>query len=259
MKSHFDKVLVERPRYSGYAAKGYYKNASLEDLPTKEGMRKPHIYHHGGKELNENLAPLYRYLRSQVGRPWNKVYSDIRQMVGKNPNAVKGHILQHLYGFGGVHLYTRNIDGKIVQTSAFRNNWYELSNKDLYVDDYGILREYKAKNSQRKSYKQLQEEAWMKTARHLPDGNQAHKINGVWFLVIFKNIEPHQVMTQTHSRTEYKDKVSTYVEELVTVNDVFGVRGSRKTFIEKYGKLVYAVSKYTMSSKDLRKYGLEND
>lgn len=31
----------------------------------------------GSKVLNENLTPLRRYLERQVGRPWNKVYSEI--------------------------------------------------------------------------------------------------------------------------------------------------------------------------------------
>src|SRR5438309_9686382 len=40
----------------------------------------------GEKWLNENLAPLRRYLESNVGRPWSKVYAEIRseeRRVGK--------------------------------------------------------------------------------------------------------------------------------------------------------------------------------
>jgi hypothetical protein len=34
---------------------------------------------HAQKALNENLAPLRRYLLKQIGRPWNKVFSEICQ------------------------------------------------------------------------------------------------------------------------------------------------------------------------------------
>jgi hypothetical protein len=69
------KIIVERSRHGGDGGKsrpmkGWYKNTPLEDRPTKEGMKRPYGW---GKELNENLEPLKRYLRSQVGRPWNDV------------------------------------------------------------------------------------------------------------------------------------------------------------------------------------------
>src|SRR4051812_44167695 len=34
-----------------------------------------------GKDLNENLAPLQRFLEKSVGRSWNKVYSEIREQL----------------------------------------------------------------------------------------------------------------------------------------------------------------------------------
>lgn len=46
--------------------------------------------------FSENLNPLYRYLDAQVGRPWDKVYAEIRAHVNAD-TAVQFHILQHLY------------------------------------------------------------------------------------------------------------------------------------------------------------------
>src|SRR5439155_25177038 len=48
-----------------------------------------------GKELNENLAPLRRFLEKSVGRSWNKVYSEIREQLDHR-RATGFHILQHL-------------------------------------------------------------------------------------------------------------------------------------------------------------------
>src|SRR5258708_6483526 len=50
------------------------------------------------KELNENLRPLYQFLRKSVGKPWNKVYSEIREQI--DPRRTIGfHVLQHVEQF----------------------------------------------------------------------------------------------------------------------------------------------------------------
>ena len=46
------------------------------------------------RSLNENLAPLRRYLHAQVGRPWNKVFSEICCIDRRN--TVQQHIHQHI-------------------------------------------------------------------------------------------------------------------------------------------------------------------
>ena len=50
------------------------------------------------KKLNDHLAPLERYLRGQIGRPWRKVHSEIRARIDSR-NAVQLHVLQHLDAF----------------------------------------------------------------------------------------------------------------------------------------------------------------
>ena len=186
MRPDFDKVLCERPRRGGNITQRRREDnpKKQELLLSKEGMRRPHIRHWNGKELNEFLAPLFRYLQSKVGKPWNDTYSKIRTMMGKNPNAVQGHILQHIYGWGGVELHTVTKGNKVFNYPPHSN---ELNNGQLYVDDNGILRKYHSK-IKKKNYKQRQEDKWMETARHLPNGNQARKINGLWFEIILSPI-----------------------------------------------------------------------
>lgn len=50
------------------------------------------------KWLNENHAPLKRYLAKQVNRPWDKVYSEICETIDSR-SMVKQHILQHIDDF----------------------------------------------------------------------------------------------------------------------------------------------------------------
>ena len=76
MRKDMAKVLVERPRLIDSTE---HRGRKLPDelLPKSLGVRRAVREAGGYKQLNENLAPLRRYLERQVGRPWNKVFSDI--------------------------------------------------------------------------------------------------------------------------------------------------------------------------------------
>jgi hypothetical protein len=258
LRDHFDKILCERPRRGGSKAKNRLATRKYDDMPSKEGMKINHIRGWNGKELNEYLNPLYRYLNSKVGERWDDVYSEIRQMVGKNPNAVKGHILQHLYGWQGVELHVMPKGNKIYHNSG---RWgyapTELSNGQLYVNTDGILSRYVIKGPKKKSYAEYEEEKWMETARHLPNGNQARKINGIWFEITLTPILENQIAVTWSDVNKYtKQRYPTYH---VLVVDVLGTRGEPRVFERKYGAKVYASSKKAMNSKDLKRYNLQND
>jgi len=262
MRPDFDKLLTERARI-GHSMK-YHKvrnkknrKNDAENLPAKEGMKASHKkYGRDWKYLNENLQPLVRFLNKQVGRPWNDVYSEIRKMMGKNPNAVKGHILQHLYGFGGVRLHTVALGDKRLHSDQYLQG-LELSDGELFVDEAGIICRYQRK-VKKKSYNQLKQEKRMETIRDLPDGNQLHKIKGIWYKVILLPILPKHIHL-VKSTTVLFGKTYERTIENVVVNDIFGVRGSRRDFVEKYNKEVYAASKQNLNKKDLLKYNISND
>src|SRR5689334_15596749 len=100
MRDDMAKVIVERPRIKPRKTrKG--REGALEDLPAREGMRRGHELRRNTKELNENLAPLRRYLEKQVGRPWNKVYSDISAHL-RADNIVQQHVRDHIKDFVAV-------------------------------------------------------------------------------------------------------------------------------------------------------------
>jgi hypothetical protein len=62
-----------------------------EESPRIEAMSRGR----GTKRLNENLAPLLRFLRRSVGRPWNAVHSEICAQISAN-SAVQKHVLDHV-------------------------------------------------------------------------------------------------------------------------------------------------------------------
>lgn len=104
MRADMGKVLVERPRpgsrqgsrpHKGYG-KGVRRALESDDGgPVREGIRAPYS---SRRFFNEHLAPLRRYLDSNVGRPWNLIYSEICAHVDRG-NVVQKHILTHLFDY----------------------------------------------------------------------------------------------------------------------------------------------------------------
>lgn len=98
------EVIIERPRWahSRRYPRRWARNAvrargpeSGDDmLPSREPM--------GGfyaeKSLSDNLAPLLRYLRANVGRPWSKVWSEIAAQLSAT-SAIKKHVMDHVRQF----------------------------------------------------------------------------------------------------------------------------------------------------------------
>src|SRR5438045_7109980 len=91
MRADMGKVLVERPRLGRRRAerwpgKGYRKRLKKyadagASPPPREGMKDSYSF--GTKSFNEHLGPLRRFLDSNVGRPWDKVYSEICKHVDR--------------------------------------------------------------------------------------------------------------------------------------------------------------------------------
>lgn len=130
MRKDMFKVIVERPRLiEDSARKGRSRPDDL--LPSRIGLRRAAREAGGYKMLNENLAPLRRYLGKQVGRPWNTVYSEICAHL-KSASTVQQHVRDHIRDY--VQLNPR--DDLRVRGGSDRRWWQEF-----YVDRRdGILK-----------------------------------------------------------------------------------------------------------------------
>jgi hypothetical protein len=101
MREDMYKVIVERPRRGGGWAfqKDGRKFRNSEDAPQKVGMKQGY---QSRKSLNENLSPLKRFLESSIGKPWNKVYSELSEGIDRR-NTVQEHIYSHIEQFVALH------------------------------------------------------------------------------------------------------------------------------------------------------------
>lgn len=112
MRADMFELLLERPRaYRGCRSRRAppYPRARLaprrlEDSPRVEPLGGAYAE----RSLNENLAPLQRWLDRQVGRPWRLVYSELAEHLSAD-SAVKKHVRDHVFDYVAARVFT--LDG----------------------------------------------------------------------------------------------------------------------------------------------------
>ena len=119
MRSDMCKVIVERPRVLGWKHKrgkdDQRARQDPEEAPLQESSARGRKRNH--KYLNENLAPLRRFVLGQVGRRWDSVHAEICEHL-RLTSAVQQHVLQHLDDF--VVKDVEMVDGKPVHRADHR-------------------------------------------------------------------------------------------------------------------------------------------
>ncbi|MBX9789337.1 MAG: hypothetical protein K2Y37_10520 [Pirellulales bacterium] len=230
MRADMAKVIVERPRVgsrSRQAAKGYQKRLQrwgLEEAPRREGM-----YARGGrtKSLNEHLGPLRRYLRKQVGRPWNLVFSEICQNI-RLDSAVQSHVRDHVWDY--VELQVIEIDG----VPCYGAGWLHgrpiatWGRQFLYVcPRTGLLREIKPQARMRQAVEVTHvridaERVWW-------------RMGEIWFEVVFRSLSMATPRDWDHVLRVPAREVTTSLAMCT------------------YGALVYAAAKRQLNSREARK------
>ena len=199
MRHDMAKKLCERPRIiDGWGigdkyerSKGKVRVNDLEIVEDEEGNEIFDVDNsgrshqamsrgRGEKILGENLAPLYRYLESQVNRPWDKVYSDIRENV-RFDSATQLHILQHMKS------YVSGADGEdkdklIEKDKRIYNRDIELRKGDLFVHPRtNILSRYKKESKSKSKF-------YCPTSDDVKKIDQRSffcRIDGVWYEVVY--------------------------------------------------------------------------
>lgn len=148
-----------------------------EDAPQRESMKMR--WSHGTKYGNFTLKPLVNYLRANVGRPWDEVFSDVCR---SNNN---GNYNQYKIRDWMLNLVELNVE--IVDGQPHCDRGYQLLEGTLWVDPRsGLLCMMPYVKKKRHEYK--------------PDGryqqvkiDALHKyvlVNGCWFYVTFTKLPP---------------------------------------------------------------------
>lgn len=200
MRADMFKVIVERPRHrvdyyrnlpNEYRSAKRFKIDECDDVSdefcgVKLPMRSKRV---GwlGKELNENLNPLRRFLNKQIGRPWNDVYSEICDGLDTG-STVKQHVRQHISDFVSTKtFYNDNGDLRCATRWGIKHYLYN----DLYVDPDGILRGRDTpKVNNYKVYRKTRAAEKDRIEREVDNLHSYVKFNDLWFFVTYEPLLP---------------------------------------------------------------------
>ena len=193
MREDMSKVLVEEPRGGQAYARAVAgcrrrrRNAldpDGEGGPPRLGMKSEGLAYKG---FGEHLGPLYRYLRQQVDRPWDKVWSELCAGLDRR-NVVQAHLFQHIDD--RVARRTTLVDGEVrVHDRWSRTVPLAEARQEMYVHPRtGLLRVNRARERALRQ-RQLDREEALRDAHAdrrtdipgLPPDRQWHRIDGLWY------------------------------------------------------------------------------
>jgi hypothetical protein len=139
---------------------------------------KPRVKGVHRKNFGEHLGPLKNYLVRQVGRHWDKVYSEICANMDRS-NTVQAHIFQHLYDYIAVNCYWKDgvlYDAGIATESQHApvpvGTRYRRASRLYVCPKSGMIRRLKPRHRQRE-VKEL-------TYVEVSDFLRFRKHRGVW-------------------------------------------------------------------------------
>ena len=192
------------------------------------------------KSFGENLAPLKRFIEKQIGRPWNKVYSEICQHNSK-AGAVGLHIFQHLF----FYIETDTIKderGRIFTKAGEQGSWWrksaELIFGALYVDpDDNIIKRYRRNKAQAKAKEPTR---FIRVNAHIT----LEQEHGIWYAYTWTETPRHSQVRQTkHGPRVFYTKVYCHKKN----QEVSYPENSH-----------YARSKHQLNKRELKKHKLNN-
>jgi len=139
VRKDYKDVILNTGRTWGSVAR---KNQRVKD-DDMDAQCAPMRNYKDRKQFGDRVTPLYRYLHKQVGRPWNKVYSELCKQT--DPRSIRGfHLRSHIDDIVVPNDRVIKTDKGYRELSrwAFRSNDGVVSfSKDaLFVDDNGMLR-----------------------------------------------------------------------------------------------------------------------
>jgi hypothetical protein len=230
------------------------------------------------EDANENLAPLRRYLERQVGRPWDKVYSEIARHL-RVDNTVQQHVRDHLSDF--VAVKPRRLSGRGYLAAVGTERRDRLWHQPLYVDPQdGLLKrtdrlpEAKALRRARSRKPEPPDRIVLAAEREL------RRIDGLWYEVALAPlpepeyrtfVEVRKLALKGYAWRSPVIEVEVKVRRLVTPAVRDAVSGgvvpagpeidderSWAEYRRMHPDRRFAVGKRTLSRTELKRHGLHN-
>ena len=272
MREDMARVIVERPRIKPRVDR-IGRRRNLEELPYKEGMRRARAERGERKQLNENLAPLRRYLEKQVGRPWDKVYSEIAAHL-RADNAVQQHVRDHLRDFVAITPRRGIVHWATTRSGLWRQRLYVDPTSGLLCRTDQLPEEKERRRAKLHLLPPPVERIALSRDREL------RLINGHWFEVRLaplpqpvyrcfretvslhqnRKFDPLGPMRELIVRRLASPPVWDVAEKrMIAVGPAVDDLLSRSLYQRSRPDRRYAVAKRPLSTRELRRYGLHNN
>lgn len=294
MRDDLDKAITESPRKGGGGKfprriKHKGKVDELDFVSIKTGIKKAYgtnaeIYNRNTKVFTDQLAPIYGLIKKNVGKNWDKLFSEMRKQF-KPDSVVHQHIYEHLFQF--IQIRTRKNGDVIEYNEGGRTRWRQKpwvpidEHIEFYVHPVSkcIIKNklYKTwrQASRERTKQRLDEKEKVKLV--ISENEEAHLIKDVWYLFIF-DLTP--VITYTErttlgedgpaikTRTPYAQPVADLLDYSLNMShmNVYGVMDEEHHFLNSHRSTElrgnkeirhrYAKTKRQLNHQELKKYGL---
>ncbi|NEQ51170.1 MAG: hypothetical protein F6K11_13710 [Leptolyngbya sp. SIO3F4] len=228
------EIVIERPRggmrISSKKLKGYRKELRhITQVATEDGLLSPYLIktRRKSKWLSDHLGPLRKLLQSQVGQPWDQVYSRLCHDLNSRTMAGQ-HVIEHLWDF--VEQHVEIIDGL---PYAKHNYWCWQGERRSLADSYGTqfyvhpetgLLSMAPKVCRRREPKLPEDKIQINAYE------QYHRIETIWYSITFEILLSPIVW-------------DVLLKEMVDTKKVLQI----------YGRKIYAVQKRQCGKQDLKK------
>lgn len=231
------KVVTERPRWNpGPGKQNRQANLDYDLLPRYQGMKKPYRWRKG---LTDLLGPLRRWLYSQVGRPWNDVYSEACKVI-RPDGILRIHVKTHLLEFVERGTFLENGEACYLGYRPVAKHLRAQQGYNRYIRFYV----HPTSGTLQVMAKPVWSEQSPNTdlhARWRNDSQLVLFINGSWFECVMEEVPKH---LRDHRSATVMDRI---VKRPIGYYEAYDL----------YGAYIFCRSRRSLSKREIRSYGLK--
>lgn len=193
MRPDMGKVITERHRTKSVPTAKFGKTIRWNGFdgdytePKFQSGSQGRVYGYDRKQPTDVLGPLKGWVEKQVGRPWDKVYSELCQVLDKRKLTHK-HVIDHLYQWVGRTVILCK-DGCYREPDNISGFWTNEGKWVLngFAPEYfvhpktGLLERNKARESKQERAERFRKDAKSKKLIEVGGGSVFKKIADIWY------------------------------------------------------------------------------
>ncbi|MDO8557758.1 MAG: hypothetical protein Q7S09_01020 [bacterium] len=197
MRNDFAKVIVERPRTGSHLPNLKTRLPRIHSWDTEADeytgplriSRRARWHSRDAKGQTDFLSPLTRFLHAQVGKPWNRVWSEIKHRFDER-SLVQWHFVQHVKQMVELNCFIGK--GSAVYDGSPRDGGTFTRVDGFYVHPETKTLEWA--DSWRNSLSKHPEHPVILI---VPDANTEYRrIGGIWYVLTYAYYDPEETVSE---------------------------------------------------------------